>query len=59
MADQIVWLSTAQAAQRLGIGRTAVHKRIHAGRLPAVRAGARFRIREDILTEHQAKQAAR
>jgi len=46
MSDNIVWLSTKKAADRLGITVRTVYRFIDEGRLPAYRFGRVIRIKE-------------
>lgn len=57
MPDQIVWLSTVQAAYRLGETSTYVRHLIRSNKLAAIRVGDRLRIREDHLTAYQERKA--
>lgn len=51
------WLSTSEAAELLAVGPRAVVKAIARGRIPATRAGGRWRIsREDL--EHERARCA-
>lgn len=53
------WLTTAQAAERLGINQKTVGYHIRAGHLPAVRSGARyFRLRETDVDADKARRDA-
>lgn len=46
MAGSIVWLSTAEAAQRLGITSRTLYRFIDEGQLPAYRFGRVIRLKE-------------
>lgn len=47
MSDDIRWLSTAQAAKRLGITPRTLYRFIDEGQLPAYRFGRVIRLKED------------
>ena len=53
MSDQIVWLSTAQVANRLHLSQDQVSQLIRERKLAAVRVGRRYRVREDVLRAYQ------
>lgn len=44
--DEIVWLSTKEAARRLGIAPSTLYKLIDAGELPAYRFGRVIRLQQ-------------
>jgi len=48
------WLSPRQVAELLGVTRPAVQKRIHRGKLPAVKNGGRVWVRRDHLEQVEA-----
>ena len=47
MADQIEWLSTADAAKRLGINTRTLYRFIDAGEIPAYKFGRVIRVQAD------------
>src|SRR4051794_16717822 len=56
---QSTWLTTTEAADRLGLTDRAIRLACSTGRLPAERAGGRWRIsREDVEHYRAARQAA-
>lgn len=52
-------LTTAEAAERLGVHRTRVHVLIHEGRLPAERFGRAYMIKEHDLKLVQERKPGR
>lgn len=49
MADQIEWLSTGDAAERLGINTRTLYRFIDTGEIPAYKFGRVFRVKaEDV-----------
>ena len=48
-------LSIAEVADRLGLSRMAVYRMVHAGELPADRAGATFHVPESALQRKAAE----
>jgi len=45
------WLKTKEAAERLGTTVATIRRWIDDGRLPAVKVGSQWRVREDVLED--------
>ena len=53
--DQVLALSVAAAARRLGIGRSSIYKLIGTGELASIKIGRRRLIRVDVIDAFLAK----
>jgi len=49
--EHLVWMSTGEAARRLGMTTRIIYRLIDAGQLPAHRVGRVIRLREDEFAE--------
>jgi len=53
------WLSPRQVAGLLGVTSYSVRRRIHRGKLPAVKNGGRLWVRRDLLEQVEAARLVR